>query len=156
MLLVARYPPKPEGPWLDIKLDCCVNRILNQGVSPAVTATALDTSAGVVPLNGAQLVLALGTLPATTLVRNSFANLEGIGNTLSAHFVSAIVAKIPQAAYEDAFKVSYDQVRPVAGWHNNSMCSLCMHQSMPKQPADRRPHHCTRFDVSCYIRTCLY
>eukprot|EP01006_Ploeotia_vitrea_P050380 TRINITY_DN67453_c5_g2_i1.p1 TRINITY_DN67453_c5_g2~~TRINITY_DN67453_c5_g2_i1.p1 ORF type:complete len:621 (+),score=44.24 TRINITY_DN67453_c5_g2_i1:47-1909(+) len=48
----------------------------------------------------AHVVLAMGTLPPTTLVRNSFPNLPKVGETFSAHFISSITAAIPVAALQ--------------------------------------------------------
>lgn len=80
---------------LDIKLDCVVRKILNQDGY----ATALDTSCGVLPLNNAQLVLAMGALPPTTLVRNSFRGLrDAAGAQFAAHFITSVVARVPRSS----------------------------------------------------------
>jgi hypothetical protein len=71
--------------------DCVVERILQQEGS----ATALETSRGVLPLADAQLVLAMGTLPPTTLVRNAFPDARHVGERFSAHFITSIVARVP-------------------------------------------------------------
>jgi choline dehydrogenase-like flavoprotein len=81
-----------EGVPLHIATQCEVRRILTQGD----LATALETSRGVLPLGDAKLVLAMGTLPATTLVRNSFTDLQRVGERFSAHFITAIVARVPR------------------------------------------------------------
>jgi choline dehydrogenase-like flavoprotein len=82
-----------KGAPLDIVTDCVVEKIIAQnGV-----ATALQTSRGVVPLGAAKLVLAMGTLPPTTLIRNSFPHLEKIGERFSAHFITSVVARVPRA-----------------------------------------------------------
>ncbi len=73
--------------------DCVVERILSQGS----VATALDTSRGVLSLGDAKLVLAMGTLPPTTLVRNSFPAATNLGERFSAHFISSIVARVPRS-----------------------------------------------------------
>jgi hypothetical protein len=82
-----------KGAPLDIVTDCIVERIVAQnGV-----ATALQTSRGVLPLGAAKLVLAMGTLPPTTLVRNSFLDLSHrIGERFCAHFITSIVARVPR------------------------------------------------------------
>ncbi len=82
-----------KGARLSIATECVVERILEQGG----TATALQTSRGILPLGNAKLVLAMGTLPPTTLVRNSFACASGVGTRFSAHFISAIIARVPKA-----------------------------------------------------------
>lgn len=81
------------GAPLDIVTDCVVERIIEQGGA----ATALQTSRGVLALGSAKLVLAMGTLPPTTLVRNSFPSLPNIGERFSAHFITAVVARVPRA-----------------------------------------------------------
>ncbi|KZM44383.1 hypothetical protein OA92_06900 [Marinomonas sp. SBI22] len=82
-----------KGSTLDIVTQCVVERIYNQDG----TASALQTSRGVMPINGAKLILAMGTLPPTTLVQNSFPELNHIGERFSAHFISAITARVPKA-----------------------------------------------------------
>lgn len=81
-----------EGAPLHIVTDCVVRRILSQhGL-----ATGLDTSRGVLALGDAKLVLAMGTLPPTTLVRSSFPHISNLGERFSAHFISSIVARVPR------------------------------------------------------------
>lgn len=75
---------------LDIVTLCTVNKIINDGS----TAYALDTSRGIVNLNKAQLILAMGTLPPTTLVRNSFPTLNKVGTRFTSHFITSVVARI--------------------------------------------------------------
>lgn len=82
-----------KGSQLDIVTQCVVEKIYNQDG----TASALATSRGVLPINGAKLVLAMGTLPPTTLVQNSFPELKHVGERFSAHFISAITARVPKA-----------------------------------------------------------
>jgi hypothetical protein len=78
--------------------DCTVEKILHDGKK----ATALQTSQGTtLPLNNSKLILAMSTLPATTLVLNSFQNTEfpqlsNVGKRFTAHFVSSVIARIPR------------------------------------------------------------
>ena len=63
-------------------------------------ATSLETSKGDFALGHAQLILAMSTLPSTTLMLNSFPSssvnqLGSIGKRFTAHFVSDIRARIP-------------------------------------------------------------
>lgn len=83
-------------PNLHIATNVTVKRILREDTF----ATALDTSRGVLPLGQAKLVLAMGCLPPTTLISNSFPELRNIGKRFAAHFVSSIVARVPKAALE--------------------------------------------------------
>ncbi len=78
---------------LDVVANCTVEQIYQQDGR----ATALKTSRGVLPIDGAELVLAMGTLPPTTLVRNSFPQIaEKVGERFSAHFITSIIARIPK------------------------------------------------------------
>lgn len=81
------------GGRLDVVGDCVVERILQQEGN----ATALETSRGVLPLAHAKLVLAMGTLPPTTLVRNAFPEARHAGERFSAHFITSIIARVPVA-----------------------------------------------------------
>lgn len=65
-------------------------------------ATKLETSRGDFTLGKAKLVLAMGTLPPTTLMLNSFparphTSLAKIGTRFTAHFFSSIIARVPLA-----------------------------------------------------------
>jgi choline dehydrogenase-like flavoprotein len=78
--------------------ECTVERILHDGKR----ATALQTSHGPILLhNDSKLILAMSTLPATTLVLNSFdkdefPQLSNVGKRFTAHFVSSVVARVPR------------------------------------------------------------
>ncbi|MCO5550455.1 hypothetical protein L7F22_003942 [Adiantum nelumboides] len=75
---------------------CVVERVLHQDGR----ATALETSRGTVSVGKAQLILAMGTLPPTTLVLNSFPDLEPrVGRRFSSHFITAVVARIRREDY---------------------------------------------------------
>ncbi|XP_072022786.1 uncharacterized protein [Amphiura filiformis] len=52
-------------------------------------------------LGNAKLILAMGTLPPTTLVRNSFPDVAA-GERFGAHFISSIIARIPRADFIDS------------------------------------------------------
>ncbi|GIG68131.1 GMC oxidoreductase [Phytomonospora endophytica] len=73
---------------------CVVSRILTRDGR----AVALETSRGRVELGRAGVVLAMGTLPATTLVLNSFPEVAAAGRRFTAHFTSEVVARIPCGA----------------------------------------------------------
>lgn len=85
-----------KGARLDIVANCIVEKIHQQ----EGRATALQTSRGVLPLGDAKLILAMGTLPPTTLVRNSFPDAVNPGKRFSAHFISSIVARIPKKDFK--------------------------------------------------------
>ncbi|WP_353929906.1 GMC oxidoreductase [Okeanomitos corallinicola TIOX110] len=83
-----------------IVTNCIVHQILEQNGK----ATALETSRGVISLGNAKLILAMGTLPPTTLIHNSFPKesfpqLKNVGERFTAHFISSIVARIPRKCY---------------------------------------------------------
>jgi len=80
-----------KGKKLKVVTNCVVEQIYNQNSR----ATALKTSRGVVNLGEAKLVLAMGTIPPATLVQNSFDFVPNVGQHLAAHFISAIIARIP-------------------------------------------------------------
>lgn len=84
-----------EGAPLKIVTNCIVNRVLQQ----EGRATALDTSRGVVNIGDANLILAMGTLPPTTLVLNSFPQVRTAGERFTAHFITAVVARVPRADF---------------------------------------------------------
>jgi choline dehydrogenase-like flavoprotein len=84
-----------EGEPLKIVTNCVVNRVLQQ----EGRATALDTSRGVVNIGDANLILAMGTLPPTTLVLNSFPQVRPAGERFTAHFITAVVARVPRADF---------------------------------------------------------
>ncbi|CAF1134365.1 unnamed protein product [Adineta ricciae] len=81
-----------------IIFDCTVNRIVHDGHK----ATRLRTRQGSISLsNNAKLILAMSTLPATTLVLNSFSETEfpllaNVGKRFTAHFVSSVTARVPR------------------------------------------------------------
>ncbi|MTW02364.1 GMC family oxidoreductase [Duganella ginsengisoli] len=81
------------GGCIDIATHCEVEKIIQQDG----TATALQTSRGILPLGSANLILAMGTLPPATLVRNSFPDAPNVGERFTAHFITAIVARVPKA-----------------------------------------------------------
>jgi len=88
----AEREKKKTGAALGIVSDCIVEKIVQQQGQ----ATALQTSRGVLPLGAAKLILAMGTLPPTTLVSNSFPDTPNVGKRFSAHFITSIVAKVPK------------------------------------------------------------
>ncbi|CAF1323642.1 unnamed protein product [Adineta steineri] len=78
--------------------ECTAEEILHDGKK----ATALRTSQGTIEIpNNTKLILAMSTLPATTVVLNSFKmtefpQLSNVGKRLTAHFVSSVIARVPR------------------------------------------------------------
>lgn len=87
-----------KGAEIKIATECVVKRVLEQNNK----AVALETSRGVVALGNAKLILAMGALPATTLVLNSFPQAVNAGKRFTAHFISSIIARIPREHFEFA------------------------------------------------------
>ncbi len=81
-----------KGSKLAVVTNCNVTKILEQDMK----ATALETTRGIVNIGNAKLILAMGTLPPTTLISNSFPVIKNIGSRFTSHFISAIVARIPK------------------------------------------------------------
>ena len=86
--------------WLTkLATNCIVEKI----ISDEEKATAVKTSRGEVKIGKAKLILAMGTLPPTTLVLNSFpisqfSTLRNVGKRFSAHFISSIIARVPRSS----------------------------------------------------------
>ena len=81
---------------------CCLVEKIHHEIGKA---TSLETSKGTFFLGGAKLILAMSTLPSTTLMLNSFPPssfelLRGIGQRFTAHFASYIYARIPLGAMQ--------------------------------------------------------
>ena len=78
--------------------NCVVEKIIHN----EQMATALKTNRGEVELGKAKLILAMGTLPPTTLVLNSFPksefpSLKNVGERFTAHISSSIIARISRS-----------------------------------------------------------
>ena len=90
----------PKKAPLKIRIDCTVRKIFHDGKK----ATSLETSLGDLSLGNAKLILAMGTLPPTTLMLNSFPKatfpqLASIGERYTAHFITKIVSRVPRAIF---------------------------------------------------------
>jgi choline dehydrogenase-like flavoprotein len=86
------------GSPLRIVTDCVATRILQQ----RGRAVALETTRGVINVGDAKLVLAMGTLPSTTLVLNSLPMVFRAGSRFTAHFVTLLVARVPRSDFSFA------------------------------------------------------
>lgn len=84
---------------LSIVTECKVTRIWQQENQ----ATALETTRGVVNVGDSKVILAMGSIPSTTLVLNSFPQAKNAGKRFTAHFISAIVARIPRDDFLEIF-----------------------------------------------------
>ena len=97
LVVVKRYT---EGAPLKICIECTVEKILHDNNR----ATALRTNKGDLTLGNAKLVLAMGTLPPTTLMLNSFPKADfpliaNMGKRFTAHFISSIIARVPRKSF---------------------------------------------------------
>jgi choline dehydrogenase-like flavoprotein len=90
-----------KGAALKIATECTVEKIVSQNGK----ATALETSRGVVSVGEAEVVLAMGALPPTTLVLNSFPQVKNAGKRFTAHFISAVVARVRRENYDFHAKI---------------------------------------------------
>ncbi|NET55687.1 MAG: GMC family oxidoreductase [Symploca sp. SIO2E6] len=77
---------------LSIVTECTVTQIRQQDNQ----ATALETTRGVLNVGESKVILAMGSIPSTTLVLNSFPQAKNAGKRFTAHFISVIVARIPR------------------------------------------------------------
>jgi len=66
-------------------------------------ATALETTRGVLNVGDSKVILAMGNIQSTTLVLNSFPQAKNAGKRFTAHFISAIVARIPREDFLEIF-----------------------------------------------------
>ena len=87
---------KSEGKPLSVVTNCTVTKLLHQEGK----ATALETTRGVVNVSKSKVILAMGTIPPTTLVLNSLPEVENAGKRFTAHFITSIVARVPRADYD--------------------------------------------------------
>lgn len=93
---------KGLGSQLKIMGNCVVHKIHQQGG----VATALDTSIGMVNVGEAKVILAMGTLPPTTLILNSFPQVVNAGKRFTAHFITSVVGRIPRKDFDFADKLN--------------------------------------------------
>ena len=88
---------------LKIYIECTVEKILHDGKK----ATTLKTNKGDLALGNAKLILALGALPPTTLMLNSFPKVDfpllaNIGERFTSHFISSIIARVPRKKFPNS------------------------------------------------------
>ena len=105
LLLVSRMNQdavirKKDQP-LNIMINCLVKQIHHNNGK----AIILETSKGDFTLGTAKVILAMGTLPPTTLMLNSFSKsdfplLIHIGERFTAHFISSIIARVPAKSFK--------------------------------------------------------
>ena len=142
-------------------LACTVEKILHDGMK----ATALQTNQGTTfPLNGSKLVLAMSTLPATTLVLNSFKpgefpQLSSVGKRFTAHFVSSVVARVPRQSLSLADDIPEIELGAVyiAGMKEEAQYHLQLSGVAYAQCKDGNHIHevCTKYSANSIPRECI-
>lgn len=98
--------PEKKTQRLQAVINCLVKKIYHDKGK----ITYLDTSKGPFILGKAKLVLAMGILPSTTLVLNSFdpesfPALSHVGKRFTAHFITSITARVPLSTLCDRNKL---------------------------------------------------
>ena len=144
-----------------VKYKCAVERILHDGKR----ATALQTSHGTISLlNGTKLILAMSTLPATTLVLNSFDSsefpqLSNVGKRFTAHFVSSVVARVPTHSLLHAAHASEIELGAVyiAGMKDEAQYHLQLSGVAYKQCQDGSVIHgiCKKYSANSISLECI-
>jgi len=87
-----------KGSPLPIVDHCIVERLLHDGHG---TVTAIETSRGTLAVASAKIILAMGTIPPTTLLMNSFRHqLPNAGKRYTGHFMSHVVARVKRSAFK--------------------------------------------------------
>ena len=85
-------------PSLTIVDNCIVERLLHDDNGSAI---AVKTSRGILSVNSAKIVLAMGTIPPTTLLMNSFEKrIPNAGKRYTGHFVSHITARVKRSVFK--------------------------------------------------------
>ena len=95
--LLNKQDATAKQPQVHAVIDCLVTKINYEGERASELVTI---SKEIFTLGKAKLILAMGTLPSTTLVLNScpkssFPLLRQVGERFTAHFMSCITARVP-------------------------------------------------------------
>ncbi|XP_019854411.1 PREDICTED: uncharacterized protein LOC109583473 [Amphimedon queenslandica] len=127
---------------------CNVKLIRHDGKSKALS---LETSRGDVEIGDANLILAMGVLPGTTLVLNSFSKeefprLSKVGEKFSAHIISGVTARMPVESLiatprEDLLEIGAMYIK---GRHLKQQFHFqltAIHDSNPEDPAHIHKRH---------------
>jgi choline dehydrogenase-like flavoprotein len=100
LLRLTTYQRSLTVPGPCVPLHVLTNRTVTRLILEGDRVTALDTSRGRIETKGAEIVLAMGTIPATTLLLNSLPQPHSAGTRYTAHFTSLIVARVPRREYD--------------------------------------------------------
>lgn len=144
-----------------VKFNTTVEEILHDGLK----ATALRTDQGtILPLHNSKLILAMSTLPATTLVLNSFKTeefpqLSNVGKRFTAHFVSSAVARVPRRSFPLSNNDPHVELGAVyiAGIHEGAQYHLQLSGVAYKQcKADSNIHQiCKKYSANSIPNECI-
>ena len=126
---------------------CNVKLIRHDGFK----ALSLETSKGDVVIGSAKLVLAMGVLPGTTLILNSFSKeefplLSKVGEKFAAHIISSVTARMPVENFiatprEDLLEIGAMYIK---GHHLDQQFHfqlIAIHDSNPEDPAHIHKRH---------------
>lgn len=140
----ADLAQQQKGSPLRIVTNCIVNRIHEQnGV-----ATALDTSRGVVNVGDAKLILAMGTLPPTTLLLNSFPQMKRAGDRFTAHFITSVVARVPRKDFDFGAQIGELELAAIYLAGKNKTNNMQYHVQLSVL-SDRKPEKNARKAARC-------
>ena len=126
---------------------CNVKLIHHDGSSKALS---LETSKGDVEIGHAKLVLAMGVLPGTTLILNSFSKeefplLSKVGEKFAAHIISSVTARMPVKSFitprEDLLEIGAMYIK---GHHLDQQFHfqlIAIHDSDPEDQAHIHKRH---------------
>ena len=137
-----------EGGKIKMVTGCNVKLICHDGKSKALS---LETSRGEVEIGDAKLILAMGVLPGTTLVLNSFSKeefprLSNVGEKFAAHIISGVTARMPVEYFianpgEDLLEIGAMYIK---GCHLNQQFHfqlIAIHDSNPEDQAHIHKRH---------------
>lgn len=144
-----------------VMFDTTVEEILHDGKK----AIALRTDHGVIlSLDNSKLILAMSTLPATTLVLNSFKarefpQLSNVGKRFTAHFVSSAIARVPRRSFplpNNGPDVELGALY-IAGIHAGAQYHLQLSGIAYKQcETDSNIHHiCKKYSANSIPKECI-
>jgi len=135
--LVMRKKFEKTAP-LKIYIECTVEKILHDGKK----ATTLKTNKGDLALGNAKLILAMGALPPTTLMLNSFPKtdfplLANMGERFTSHFISSIIARVPYKKFPNSSNFGDLEIAAIYVAGVNKKSNLQFHIQLSAVQSDR-------------------
>lgn len=96
VLLGLAQQQAQHGNPIRIATECVAKQVLQIEGAPR----EIDTSRGIVRIGNAKVVLAMGTIPTTTFLLNSFPELKKkAGTRFSGHFITSVIARVPRSDF---------------------------------------------------------